>query len=767
MQSWHIHIEGRVQGVGFRPFIYRLANAMNIKGEVANTSNGVHIHLVASKVVLDEFIERIRKEAPSASRIVEINYKLKEDKDYESFTIIESHKKTTAKLLITPDIALCPKCKKELLDRNNKRFNYPFTTCTQCGPRYSVMRQLPYDRKTTTMKPFVMCTTCDEEYADVNNRRFYSQTNSCPDCGVNLKWITDAPGDVEPISHAISLLKKGAIVAVKGIGGFLLLVDATNKKAIKTLRKRKNRPSKPFACLFKNIEKVKSYAKVNSKESELLGSAEAPIVLLKIKKSTKDLAFEAIAPGLSTIGAMLPYAPILEMIASKMEVPLVATSANVSGSPIIYKDDDALRLLGGIADAILSNDRQITFPQDDSVVAISPKYQKLVMMRRSRGYAPSLTIPEGRLPNNILAMGAEMKSAFGFTSDGNTYLSQYLGDTSKFESQEAYDYTFKNLTEMMNPEIECVLVDSHPNYNVTQKGIKWANNHERPFIKVQHHKAHFAAVLEEHNLLAQGDPVLGVVWDGTGYGDDHNMWGGEFFRLKNNAISRIHHLGYMPVIGGNRMALEPSVATIAAMWPEMPGKVWMRKRFSPVEQGVLPQLAENAQIYTSSVGRLFDAAAGLLCKKRKNTFEGEAAMALQELAQKSKLAHWDPYCLSLRKNTLNPQYLLSNIDLDKKNQVPVEDLALRFHQTLVQWIAFVSDINMIHKIAFSGGVFQNTLLVDMIFERLGSRHDLYFHNILPPNDENIALGQLAMCKFESSDKNQRNQTQKPKETKCA
>jgi len=571
MQTWHIHIEGRVQGVGFRPFIYRLAQEFNLNGSVANTPNGVHIYINATKVEVKIFIDNIWERAPQSAFIMNIDHESSEDKTFADFRIIESKNEVKPKLHITPDIALCEECREDLHNQNNRRNKYAFTTCTQCGPRYSLMEKLPYDRETTTMELFKMCNACAEEYTDVKDRRFFSQTNSCSDCGIELSWLTKEKEHTDPIDHVVALLIKGKIVAVKGVGGFLLLADATNNKAIKKIRKRKSRPAKPFACLFKNVKQLGKYAKVTPDEVVLLQSPAAPIVLVKTKKKKRDLAIKQIAPGLKRIGAMLPYAPVLELIINKIRVPLVATSANSGGSPIVYKDNDALRLLDGIADSILTNNRKITFPQDDSVIAVTPIHGKKVMLRRSRGYAPSVNFLENQLPNNLLAMGAEMKSAFGFTTLGNTYLSQYLGDTAGYESQEAFKYTFENLLRIMKPKIEGVIIDKHPDYHTAQEGKKWGKANGIKVCKEQHHKAHFAAVMTEHNLMAQKEPVLGVVWDGTGYGDDGNIWGGEFFSYADKKIERVHHLSYMPVISNNRMAYEPPVAPLLLLvtWPDL------------------------------------------------------------------------------------------------------------------------------------------------------------------------------------------------------
>ena len=748
MQTWHIHIEGRVQGVGFRPGVKRLADNMKLTGEVSNTTNGVHINLNCTSQTKLEFIERLKMEMAPAARITAIHCRKIKSRDYAEFRIAPSKERNEVRLLVTPDLALCDKCRADIENEKDRRYQYAFTTCTNCGPRYSVMKTLPYDRETTTMKPFVMCPSCEEEYNSTANRRYYSQTNSCPECGIKLKWLTKQPEDINPVWHAVKLLGQGKIVAVKGIGGFLILADASNKRVVELLRERKQRPKKPFACMVKSIAEAKKIAQVNSREAQLLTSAEAPIVLLKLRTTRGNLAYKSVAPGLNRIGLLLPYAPLLQLIADKADTPLIATSANVTGSPIVFKDEDAVRLLSGIADAILSNNRAIHFPQDDSVVALTDHYQKTVFMRRSRGYAPSLTVRENCIPNHMLAMGAEMKSAFGLTNNGLTYLSQYLGHTSTYESQESYNQTLKNLINLIKPDFKHVVVDKHPNYHTTQKGERLATKHKLPIHRIQHHKAHFASVLCEHDLVNSTEPILGVVWDGTGYGDDKAIWGGEFFSYKNGEIDRIFHLGYTPVLGGDRMAKNPPWSTYAFMYPDIPGKVWARQYFSNQEQEILPQMAEVAKLKTSSMGRFFDAVAGLLNLTNENTFEGEAAMLLEAKAEKSKLTKWQPYCLALKKNTLNAKYIMQCILDDLHAGACVEDLALRFHQTLVQWIAFVAGMRMMRKIAFSGGVFQNTLLVDLIIERLGAHHDLYFHNILPPNDENVAIGQMALAGLE-------------------
>jgi hydrogenase maturation protein HypF len=595
MRTWHIHVTGRVQGVGFRPFIYRIARSMKLQGTVSNESDGVHININATVSDSDIFVEDILSHAPSAAHILNITKECVADIFFDDFSIIESSDLRNVKVLVTPDLAICSICKRELHEIHNKRNGYAFTTCTQCGPRFSIVRRIPYDRKETSMKEFVMCEGCKREYEDVDDRRFYSQTNSCPACGISLFWLKGGDKTGDYISVASQLLKEGNIIAVKGIGGFLLVADACNEKAVNKLRDRKKRPFKPFACLFRNIAELEKTAQINNKEKALLTSSQAPIVLLRLKKGAGNLAMNAIAPGLDKIGAMLPNAPILELISSKYDGPLVATSANITGSPIIYRDEDAILYLKRIADAILSNDRNIHFPQDDSVAVISPEKGQQIIIRRSRGYAPSVELPENLLKDHVLAFGAEMKSAFAITSCGNTYLSQYLGDTSSYDSQRSFDMVFEHLFEMIKPEIEVVLVDAHPAYYSSQKGKEWSAQKDLSVQSYQHHKAHFASILAEKELLNSSRKVLGVIWDGNGYGDDGHIWGSEFFIYQSGKMKRMGSLSYFPYLCNDRMALEPTVATLAASWPNIPDKKWRDKYFSKYEQrALLKKIKDNS-----------------------------------------------------------------------------------------------------------------------------------------------------------------------------
>lgn len=748
MNTWHIHIEGRVQGVGFRPMVYRVAKKLNLNGTIASAKNGVHIYVNATKKEIDEFISNVKLNAPKAAEMLVVNKIKVSLRNFEDFSIIASENGQRAKLLLTPDLALCDDCRNELNDPRNKRHNYAFTTCAHCGPRYSILKSLPFDRDHTTMADFKMCPQCNKEYNTVDDSRFYSQTNSCPTCGITQTWLSSNFGNGNKVDQVVSLLKKGKIAAIKSIGGFLLLVDATNEATVNMLRKWKMRPTKPFALIFPNIEVLSTYARISHVEHKALESLHGQIVLLRLQINCPKLAIQAISPGLNRIGAMLPYTPILELISTKFGKPLVATSANVSGSPIIYEDSEALRILPEIADAILSNDRAITFPQDDSVVQFSAEHRQKIITRRARGRAPSIAWPANRLPDDVLAFGAEPKSAFALTSVGNTYLSQYLGDTSMYENQVRYNDVLDKLRALLNPQTTRVVVDAHPDYHTARMGSQWASYHGLLVEKVYHHHAHFAAILVEHNLLSQKEPVLGVVWDGTGYGMDGMLWGSEFFVYENKKVKRTHHVKPYPHLFNDRMALEPKLSAIAALWPVNPGKVWMRHHFTEQEQLDLENALQTQNLFTTSMGRLFDAAAAILNVASKNTYDGESAFALQVLAENSKLRNWEPFCLPVEGNMLDASSLLEILMAELKAGGKAADLAMRFHQTVVQWIAWVADTSQIENVAFSGGVFQNSLLVDLIVDRMKSSHNLYFHNLMPPNDENIAIGQIAMTTIE-------------------
>lgn len=749
MPAFQLHIQGLVQGVGFRPFVHKLAIKYHINGWVSNGTDGVRIlanH--GNNTTLEAFFYEILNSPPKNAVI--ISNKISEIKEELSsgFRIVESTNNAEANLMLTPDISMCEDCRKELNTGNNRRFGYPFITCVNCGPRYSIQTKLPYDRQHTTMGHLTQCNECQKEYDDPENIRHYSQTNSCPDCAIILHFY-DYKGSeinlnqVNIILETVKQLSYGKIIALKGTGGYLLLCDAANHVTVSELRKRKNRPGKPFALLFSDIKSLKKEVRIRDIEAKSLQSEAAPIVLCKIQNPNSHLATEQIAPGLAKLGVMLPNSPLLQLISDNFGKPLVATSANLSGSPIVYLDEEALKYLGEFADFIITYDREIVAPQDDSVEQFTESGQKIIL-RRSRGLAPNFYPITFSLPKTpTLAMGADMKAVFGVNTGKNLFISQYLGDQSSFDSQQSYDNTLNHITNLMDFVPKTIISDLHPGYFTSQKAEELKIKYNSEIIQIQHHKAHFLSVLAENNLLDLKDKTLGVIWDGVGYGEDGKIWGGEFFTFQNKKIERVAHWEYFPQLLGDKMSKEPRLSALSLL-KKSKHKEILRPYFSEREWVFYENLVETSpEIQTSSMGRMMDGLACILGLKAINTYEGEAAMLLENLAAKNPNKTRDFYTFELKGAILNNVSIFENILEDIQNKMPVAEIAEKFFNTLVKSIERISVENQTRRIAFSGGVMQNTFLVDKIIENLGKRFDLYFHQQLSPNDENIALGQLA------------------------
>ncbi|MBS1667969.1 MAG: carbamoyltransferase HypF [Bacteroidetes bacterium] len=753
MNTYHIHINGIVQGVGFRPMVYQLAKEMQLHGHVKNGSDGLHVFFNADEHIATIFLDRIKKEAPEQSVINYLAIQMVDDVDFDDFSIVveeDLHKKNT---LISPDKAICDSCRQELYDKNNRRYRYPFITCTQCGPRYSIIQELPYERHLSSMEKFVMCNSCQKEYGSINDRRFFSQTNSCSDCGIEMriheKDSTGLSDNTEEILLSLrTFLHQGKIVAVKGVGGYLFLCDASNKEAIQLLRNRKQRPTKPFAVLYPGIEKLKNDFLVNKNEEKLLLSAEAPIVLLSPKTAVSNTrVINSIAPGLNRVGIMLPYSPLLDLIATDFGKPLIATSANISGSPIVYKDIDALDNLFEVADFVLVYNREIVLPQDDSVVQVSKYSGQQIKLRRSRGYAPSYLQYKPKKESAIISMGAFMKSSFALSVNGNVFVSQFLGSGETYESLQMYKDTLSHWMKLYQVKPDLILADMHPGYFSHQYAIELAAEYQADTKLVQHHEAHFAAILAENDLINTSEPVMGVVWDGTGLGTDGQIWGGEFFKYENNEMLRCYHFDYFPTIAGDKLALEPRIAALCASsdtWP-MPGS--LKKKFTEAEWNNYQTLMEQSKISSSSVGRLFDATASLLDICDKQTYEGEAAMYLQALAEKYVERNGMVMDESYFKEgahyyRIPTASLMQGIMTDIQKNKPKDYIAAKFHYSLVCLVGMIAQNIQVEKICFSGGVFQNALLVDWIQQQYNGKYQLYFHLHLSPNDENISFGQL-------------------------
>ena len=750
--TWHIHIEGQVQGVGFRPFVYRKAIHHQISGWVNNTNNGVHCVFNATSQMAKLFYDDIIINAPDLAYIVKHRMVSTKHKSFSDFSIIHSNTQQETRLLLTPDFAICADCRSELSEKIDSRYQYAFITCTNCGPRFSIIKELPYDRERTSMDSFFMCENCLSEYGDPLNRRYYSQTNSCHSCPVKLTLVNkngplDLVSSEQIINKTVNLWQQGKIVAIKGVGGYLLTCDATKTDVISTLRSRKRRPSKPFAVMYPDVENLLADIPLKSVEIIMIQSRVAPILLLPIPDDFKSaLCLEMIAPRLNRVGVMIPYTPLYNLLLERFNLPIVATSGNITNAPIVFEDAKKEELFD-IADYILDNNRDIVIPQDDSVITYSPLHTQKILLRRSRGLAPTFIQPNIEWPSKtMLAMGAMMKSSFALLHQHNTFLSQYLGDLDHFDTQENFRKTIQHFLNLFNTTPAKILVDRHPNYPSSRYGQELAQKYNIETFPVQHHKAHFASVLGEHSLLEE--KVLGVIWDGIGLGDDDQIWGGEFFMFSNKRFSRVQHLQYFPYLMGDKMSREPRLSALSFCCNLVQANPLLKKKFTKVEWDIYQStLKKTSTLRTSSVGRLFDAVASLLNLVDKSTFEGQAAMLLEDLARKyftqtgtAKIIGYPVPQVEDKVIPIDP--MIHHILTDISGQKSKEYIAARFILSLVDIVAHMANQLDVHKIAFSGGVFQNTLLVDLLIDRLGEDFQLYFHCELSPNDENIAFGQL-------------------------
>lgn len=750
MKTFHINIQGIVQGVGFRPFIYKLSKNLQLNGWVNNTTSGVHIHINADEKISKHFIDEIKKKAPKLSVITSIRIKEIPFVSYSTFEIIKSETQDAPSSLVTPDFGMCEDCKSELYSEENNRFQYPFITCTHCGPRYSIINSLPYDRESTTMDSFSMCENCNNEYHDPLNRRYYSQTNSCPNCSIELSYYEKEKfqENFTDLAYIVQQWKQGKIISIKGIGGYLITCDAANKDAISRLRKLKNRPIKPFALMYPNLESVVTDTDVSKTEKKELESVSSPIVILKVKKETSvQIQLDEIAPNLDCIGVMLPYTPLYHLLLSKFQKPIIATSGNLSNSSIIYKDSKAENELTKLSDGVLLNNRNIVIPQDDSVVKFSEKNNQKIIIRRSRGLAPTYINKDIKANSEtILSMGAMLKSTFTLLNKENIYISQYLGNTEHYEAEVNFKNTLNHFKNLFQPEVETILVDKHPNYFSTRYGKELASQQNIQPIEIQHHKAHFLAVLGENDLIHSSEKILGVIWDGTGYGDDGSIWGGEFFTYENKEVSREAHFDEFQFILGDKMPKEPRISLLALAY-DCCEENFFKEKFTSTEWNIYKKLIQKEDnLKSTSIGRLFDGVASLLLGIDKQSYEGEAAMRLENLAlsyfQYNDFLKAESYLYENQIPSNFRQFILKNLTLDISNGVGNKKIAAKFHLTLVHYIEIIAKKFKVQKLAFSGGVFQNQCLVDILHFWMENEFDLYFHKELSPNDECISFGQL-------------------------
>lgn len=750
-----ILIDGVVQGVGFRPFIYSLAREHGLTGFVLNHSSGVRIEVEGDSAALEQFQRDIHARRPPLSVMTSFET---EDIDLvhePEFLIVASESITSASTPVSPDIAICDDCLGELRNPGDRRFGYPFINCTNCGPRFTIIRDLPYDRPATTMAAFRMCPLCDAEYHDPLNRRFHAQPNACSDCGPHVSLVLSTAVGFEEqaastgpasIAAAKALLSQGSILGIKGIGGFHLACDATSDATLRLLRDRKSRIEQPFAIMARDLAVVRTFAEVSAEEERLLTSRARPIVLLRSRKP--NLVSSHVAPRNEYLGVMLPYAPLHYLLLD--ETPLVMTSANLSGEPIVRENEEARSRLHGIADALLVHNREIEVVCDDSVVRTFENRE--IPLRRSRGYAP-LPIVLKQPVEGLLAVGAELKATFCITKGQFAYLSQHIGDMGTLETQRAFETALKHMLRLFRVEAGLVVCDQHPGYLSTRWAKEFAQQRGIELIEVQHHHAHVAALSAEAGLEPQ-ESVIGVAFDGTGYGSDGAIWGGEFLVASQSSFRRFGHLRYVPLPGGDASIKHPARTALAHLWRA--GLDWSAvldpvQEFSAGDLGVLRrQFEKNLNcVQSSSMGRLFDAVSALVGVRQRVNYEGQAAMELEALCVPETVKPY-PFPLTVGETViLEPAPLLEAILADLRAGTSTSRIATRFHHSVAAAIVDVSllgrDSTGLNTVALTGGVFQNIVLLSLTVEKLRrADFQVLWHRIVPANDGGLALGQAAI-----------------------
>lgn len=741
-----IALRGVVQGVGFRPFVYRLARELGVHGWVNNTSAGLFIEAEASRTLVESFLHRLRSERPTLSRIVSEEVAWVDPAGYGAFDIRHSDAEGRPAVLILPDIAVCGDCLREMNDPADRRYRYPFINCTNCGPRYSIIRSLPYDRPNTTMDRFPMCPECEREYRDPADRRFHAQPTACPVCGPHVE-LWEADGTVtaahyDAVQRAAGAVCGGRIVAMKGLGGFQLLADAANDTAVRTLRERKRRDEKPFAVMFPSMESVRQVCIVSEDEERLLRSPESPILLIRKKEGGATAVSENVAPGNPFLGVMLPYTPLHHLLMSAAGRPVVATSGNVSDEPMCTDERQALTTLGGIADLFLVHDRPIHRYVDDSVVRIAAG--RPALLRRARGYAPLPLIMPYSTDEPVLALGGHLKSTVALQDRNMLFVSQHIGDLETLPALECLKETVEDVVTLYDARPSVVLHDRHPNYASTS----FARNLPQPKEEVQHHFAHIASAMAENELEG---PVFGAAWDGTGYGLDGAIWGGEFIRFDGREFTRFGSLREFPLPGGDA-AVKESARSAAGLLYELLGPAaeehpFVTGHFGPSERRLLLQMMEKRinTPRTTSMGRLFDAVGALLGLRTRAAFEGQTAMAVEWAAMGSNTA--DAFAFGVDDRDGRIQYdwadIVRGVWNGRVSGRSAADAARMFHTTVVDMLVDAARRSGERKVVLSGGCFQNVLLLETAIRRLREEGFVpYWHQRLPANDGGIAAGQL-------------------------
>ncbi len=780
MKRLHIHVTGIVQGVGFRPFVYNLAKSLNLKGWVLNSSEGVHIEIEGNEDSISNFLRLLEAQKPPRAEIEQIKIEELEPYGFTDFEIRESEKAEHEFILISPDIATCKDCVKELFDPNDRRYRYPFINCTNCGPRFTIIEEIPYDRPRTTMKKFKMCPDCKNEYHDPANRRFHAQPNACHICGPQLMFIADknvfqklnikakplseiqseklADYGIENIENttdyqylekedalraAEELIRKGYILALKGLGGFHLACLAENFKAVERLRERKKRPSKAFAVMFAGIRDLREVVELNEEAEEILTSPVAPILLLP-KKYPEKLA-ENIAPGLSEYGVMLPSTPLHHLLLSDIQAPLVMTSGNLSEEPIARDNKEAIERLSGIADGFLIHNRDIYSRYDDSVIKYSESAP--IIIRRARSIAPYPLKLKTASKARIFGAGPELKCTFTLIREDYAFVSQHIGDLSDELTLQTYLETYHLYKKLFRIEPEVFSCDLHPDYLSTKVAEEISAG--KDLFRIQHHFAHIASVMGEYDLKG---PVIGFAFDGTGYGADGTVWGGEVIIAEKGDFQRVARFRPFALPGGDAAIKNPyRVAVSVLLQSGFPEEA---QRIAGEELKILDKMIQSKRNtpLTSSTGRLFDAVASILDVGREATYEGELAMRLeaQASALRREISQLEPYEFGLQRKgeliEIEWMPIIQAIIEEKSKKISKTVIAAKFHLTLAEIIHRLSVLlnreTGIRDITFSGGVFQNSILVELVKKRMAQTDfKLYFHRLLPPNDACISFGQ--------------------------
>ncbi len=800
-----VAIRGAVQGVGFRPFVFRLATGLGLPGWVNNSAQGVFLEVEGPRLVLEQFLLRLESEKPPHSFIQSLEASWLDPIGFPDFQIRASDPGGDKTALVLPDIATCPDCLREIFDPGNRRYRYPFTNCTHCGPRFSIMDSLPYDRANTSMKSFTMCPQCQAEYDDPQDRRFHAQPNACPVCGPRIELWGPAGeaifGGHQALRAAARAIRRGRIVAVKGLGGFHLIVAAHEESAVRRLRERKHREEKPFALMFPSLECVKTECDISPLEERLLRSPEAPVVLLKKIANRKSQIANEVAPGNPNLGVMLPSNPLHHLLLAELGFPVVATSGNLSDEPICTDEHEALQRLRDIADVFLVHNRPIVRHVDDSIVRVM--LDRELVLRRARGYAPLpiqvRSAESGK--RSILAVGAHLKNSIALLVGNQVFLSQHIGDLETEQANSAFRHVIADFEQLYDVRPQIIAADLHPDYLSTRFALdrgspdpqhaSTRSNAEKigssptilaaaagdirapQTIQVQHHIAHVLSCMAENEIAA---PALGISWDGTGYGTDGTIWGGEFFLVTDESIERVAHLRPFRLPGSDQAVKEPRRTALGLLYEMAGDALWEQETlatlaaFSSAELGTLKiMLAKKVNSpLTSSVGRLFDAVASLVNLRQRIRYEGQAAMELEfalegietDEAYPLPLAEYGwpnaaradahptkipPWAIGHRPSAMILDWspMVEGILSDAKNGTSVGTISAKFHNTLVEGIVAVAKVSGQQGVVLSGGCFQNRYLSERAVRRLQAEgFRPYWHQRVPPNDGGIALGQI-------------------------